>query len=200
MRWLFFLKFALVRDQIFDRVGALLRNKQAPLARSASWTSRSRHILSWPAWGTYHPGTDIADKIYEVLNFLFRNLFWFDMIESMTSEHCFTKTLAVYVCYARLVLHPFPNWLLVLSEHRSFHPSARRRQRCRTTLVATSYWFCTQRDWCGSFESVVISMDDARKCNTCTQLVMSHSFYTTSAFCASLDVENERWEMVFLVY
>ena len=40
-------------------------------ALSASWTARSRHILSWRAWGAYHQGAEIADKTYDVFKPVF---------------------------------------------------------------------------------------------------------------------------------
>ena len=117
------------------------------------------------------------------------------MILLMTLEHCFTKTLAIYVSCARLVFHSFPNWLLVLSEHRLIQaPDAgsvaaplwwrlrirlRDRHCCRNRQHLSRSQRTPRRGlllvlyttWSGSFESVVISMGGARKCNTFTQLV-----------------------------
>ena len=98
-----------------------VRNNQAPLV-DIRGVHRQPHED-----GTYSSGLDevrtikelkCGDKTYDVFKFVFRNSFWFEMILSMTLEHCFTKTLAIYVSCARLVFHPFPNWLLVLSESR----------------------------------------------------------------------------------
>ena len=123
------------------------------------------------------------------------------MILSMTLEHCFTKTLAIYVSCARLVFHPFPNWLLVLSEHRPIQaPDAgsvaaplwwrlRIRLRDRHCCHNRQHLSRSQRTplrglllvlyttWCGSFESVVICMGGARKYNTFTQLVLLASWW-----------------------
>ena len=124
------------------------------LVADERWVHREPHDH-----GTYSPGLHEERTIKELklqtrlmtfLIFCFKNSFWLEMIESMILEHCSTQTLAVYVNCAHLVFYSFRNWLLVLFEHRSLHPNARRRQRCSPSLLATSYWFCTQRNFVAS--------------------------------------------------